>query len=303
MQLELPAWQQRLSLLICFWATFVGTGCETNELGVVGVRFTTVMEGIEYAHYRQEGSISGKDFRGNVFRLDLRKVDMRVLPAGGPGTRREVEEIVRAIPLVIAVNGSFFDEDGKAMGIVVDQGRLISRYRKKSWGALVISDSTASLMKGSEVNLGTNPDIVLQGQPRLVVNGKMSKLKRQVAKRVALCLEAEGRDTHHQNRLVIVTASEVDAQDFASFLALPRGRGGLGCLDALNLDGGPSAQLLARLRDVRVQTPGGDAVPNALVAIPAREKSANEPTGSAQAQGKVQKQSIEPAKKVKSEDS
>jgi hypothetical protein len=243
-------------------------GCPKESVPDLGVRFTTVMDGIEYARYRFGGTPSEQEFEGHLFRLDLEKTDLRVLPAGGPTVRREVEEIVRALPQAVAVNGSFFDEDGKAMGLVVDQGRLISRFRKRSWGALVIKERKARIVTGSDVDLAENPELVLQGQPRLVVDGKIAKLKEQKAKRVALCLTAKG-DTPLGNRhLILVTASSVDARDLASFLALPKEKGGVGCLHALNLDGGPSAQLIARLDDVRVQTRGGDAVPNALVAIP-----------------------------------
>ena len=42
----------------------------------------------------------------------------------------------------------------------------------------------------------------------------------------------------------------------------------LGCRDALNLDGGPSTQLVARLGGLRTEVPGGWGVPNALIALP-----------------------------------
>jgi Phosphodiester glycosidase len=44
--------------------------------------------------------------------------------------------------------------------------------------------------------------------------------------------------------------------------------GGLGCSDALNLDGGPSTQLVAKLPSLTVSVPGGWCVPNALIALP-----------------------------------
>jgi hypothetical protein len=56
--------------------------------------------------------------------------------------------------------------------------------------------------------------------------------------------------------------------EFAHFLALPRSAGGLGCRNALNLDGGQSTQLHAALPGLSLEMRGGAAVPNALVVIP-----------------------------------
>jgi len=58
------------------------------------------------------------------------------------------------------------------------------------------------------------------------------------------------------------------ATAFARFLADPPDKGGLGCRDALNLDGGPSTQLVAKLPTLALSEPRGWGVPNALVVVP-----------------------------------
>jgi hypothetical protein len=45
---------------------------------------------------------------------------------------------------------------------------------------------------------------------------------------------------------------------------------GLGCWDALNLDGGPSTQLVVKLPAMALSRPGGWGVPNALVVVPGK---------------------------------
>jgi hypothetical protein len=63
-------------------------------------------------------------------------------------------------------------------------------------------------------------------------------------------------------------STKVETTAFARFLADPPDQGGLGCRDALNLDGGPSTQLVAKLPALSLSLPGGWGVPNALVVVP-----------------------------------
>ena len=66
-------------------------------------------------------------------------------------------------------------------------------------------------------------------------------LKPQVARRAFIGLDARGRVV-----LGCTGPTQVSAPDFAAFLARPESEGGAGLVDALNLDGGSSAQLFAR---------------------------------------------------------
>ncbi len=62
---------------------------------------------------------------------------------------------------------------------------------------------------------------------------------------------------------------KAETTPFARFLTDPLEKGGLGCSDALNLDGGPSTQLVVKLPALTLSLPGW-AVPNALVVTPGR---------------------------------
>lgn len=236
-------------------------GCRESAARARPLAFVPVAEGVEYARFLGALAGDGTTFQGHAFRIDLEHAGLRVLPAGGPTVRREVSVITRALPQAVAVNGSFFDEKDRAMGLVVDQGRVISKRRLKSWGALIVEGREARIVKGSQLDVERPPGLVVQGMPRLVVDGRVPKLKPQAARRTAVC--AEGRFV----TLVMVTSS-VDATSFARFLARPQKEGGLGCENALNLDGGPSTQMSARLVELSVEVPGGWGVPNAIVALP-----------------------------------
>jgi uncharacterized protein YigE (DUF2233 family) len=134
---------------------------------------------------------------------------------------------------------------------------------RRAWGALVIDGTQGRIMLGADIQNPFDHRLIVQGIPRLLVGGKVPPLKPQVAERTVVC--AGG------NIVVLVISTKVEATAFARFLADPPDRGGLGCSDALNLDGGPSTQLVVKLPALALSLPGGWAVPNALVVAPGKQ--------------------------------
>ena len=225
-------------------------------------RFRAVARGIEHAVFDAQ-PVDAESFSGHAFKIHLDRVELRLVPAGSPSTRRTVEEIVAPYAAVVAVNASFFDTDGRAMGLAVDNGRLLASGKRQSWGALIADRTTARIVLGADVNDPLAHRLIVQGIPRLVVGGKVQQLKPQIAERTAVC--AAG------SVVVLVVSTKAETTAFARFLADPPDKGGLGCWDALNLDGGPSTQLVVKLPTLALSLPRGWGVPNALVVAPGRD--------------------------------
>jgi hypothetical protein len=224
-------------------------------------RFVPVASGIDYAVFdRRSDEIDPVQI--HAFKVDLEVAALRLIPAKGASPRRTVEQIAAPFPLVVAVNASFFDTDGRAMGLAIDDGQLVAAGRRQSWGALVIEGKKARIVPGGDLRDDYRAyRLVVQGLPRLVVGGRIQRLKPQISERTAVCADGSS--------VLIAVATKVETTEFARFLADPPPKGGLGCSDALNLDGGPSTQLVVRLPAMTLSLPGW-AVPNALIAIPGR---------------------------------
>jgi hypothetical protein len=225
-------------------------------------RFSVVAPGIAHAAFKVR-SAGTEPFAGHAFKIDLEVAQLRLIPAGDPPLRRTVEQIAAPYPGVVATNASFFDMDGRAMGLAVDEGRVMVPSNRRAWGALVIDGTQGRIMLGADIQDPLDHRLIVQGIPRLLVGGKVPPLKPQVAERTAVC--AGG------NIVVLVVSTKVEATTFARFLADPPDRGGLGCWDALNLDGGPSTQLVVKLPALTLSLPGGWGVPNALVVAPGKQ--------------------------------
>jgi len=222
-------------------------------------RFSIVAPGIAHAIFAVRPA-DAEPFSGHAFKIDLDVAELRLVPAGDSAARRTVEQIVAPYPVVVAVNASFFDREGQAMGLAVDEGRVMASSKQRNWGALVIDGKEGRIMLGADIQDQHAHRLIVQGIPRLLVGGKVQQLKPQIAERTAVCAE----------RQVLVLVVSTKAEAFARFLADPPEKGGLACWDALNLDGGPSTQLVVKLPALALSLPGGWGVPNALVVAPGK---------------------------------
>jgi hypothetical protein len=250
-------------LVLCVLAVLlVAAGAVMSPARAEPPRFSAVALGIAHAVFKARPA-DGEAFSGHTFKIDLEVAELRLIPAGDPPLRRTVEQIAAPYPVAVAANASFFDTEGRAMGLAVDEGRAMALSNRRSWGALVIDGKQGRIMLGADIQDPLGHRLIVQGLPRLLVGGKVQQLKPQVAERTAVC--AGG------NIVVLVVSTRVDATAFARFLGDPADRGGLGCWDALNLDGGPSTQLVVKLPALTLTVPGGWAVPNALVVAPGKQ--------------------------------
>jgi hypothetical protein len=253
---------RRLNVVLYVLPVFLMvSGAVATGVRAESSRFQAVASGIEHAIFKVQSG-DAELFLAHAFKIDLDVAELRLVPAGGPSSRRAVEEIVAPYPAVIAINASFFDKEGRAMGLAVDEGRLIAGSKRQSWGALVVDGKKARIMLGGDIQDHLAHRLIVQGIPRLVVGGKVPQLKPQVAERTAVC--ADG------NVVVLIVSTKAEATAFARFLADPPDKGGLGCVDALNLDGGPSTQLVVKLPALALSLAGGWGVPNALIVAPGR---------------------------------
>ena len=241
-------------------AALLGVSCAAASAVAQPPRFSPAAPGIEYASFERR-SDDAEAFQIHAFKIDLEVADLRLVSAGGSTVRRTVEQIAAPYPAVVAVNASFFDTEGRAIGLGVSDGQLLAAGRRQSWGALVIEGKKARIVLGSDILDYRAYRLIVQGIPRLVVGGHVQRLKPQFAVRTAVCAAGSS--------IAIAVATKVETNDFARFLADSPDKSGLGCSDALNLDGGPSTQLVVRLPSMNLALPGW-AVPNALIALPGR---------------------------------
>jgi uncharacterized protein YigE (DUF2233 family) len=134
----------------------------------------------------------------------------------------------------VVINGGYFDGSGHAMGLRVSEGKRIMRLRRADWGVFWIKDGRARITHTRDYDTSSKPDEAIQCGPRLVVAGKTTDLKPQWDRRTGLGIDRRGRV------VLAIAEGQLSLEEWAQAFA---SSDGLGCRDALNLDGGGSTQI------------------------------------------------------------
>jgi uncharacterized protein YigE (DUF2233 family) len=227
-------------------------------------------EGLAYDELERGGTVY------HLLRVDLARHPLRVADARREGRRAAtVDELGREAKALVALNGTFFDEDYRPLGLVASAGRELNPLRNVSWWAAFLvrehgSGGSAEILTTAQLQAISAAErgpfaAAVQAGPRTVSAGQPVKLKEQSAARSAVCV----LDPTH----VILLATEgtaVESNALAALMAAEPAEGGLACEAGLMFDGGPSTQLWIEAPGLSRFVRGGWAVPNALVVLPSR---------------------------------
>jgi hypothetical protein len=204
----------------------------------------------ESARTTSDVRVSGESFAIERWSFGLDTVDLSIQDLQMTG---DLAGALRAANGAMAVNGGFFGEGGKPVGLVVSRGEVLSPFAPRlSGGVFLVDGGRASIADGESFDAGAGATFAVQCRPRLVVHGAahVARDDGQRAERTALCLRDGGR------ALDIVIARSHEGGP--SLFALGHYLASAGCDDALNLDGGPSTGVAWRDGDdVRLEPPRG----------------------------------------------
>jgi len=154
----------------------------------------------------------------------------------------------------VVVNGGYFDGSGRPMGLRAGKNTQKSTLRRADWGVFWVKNGVAHLSHTRDFAPSSSPDEAIQCGPRLVVRGVVTKLKPQWARRSGVGIDRQGRV------VLAICNEEISLARWGEIWALPSG---MNCLQALNMDGGPSTQLAVRGRS-DLDIAGGWPVPDVL---------------------------------------
>ncbi len=232
--------------------------------------FQTIIDGLERRDFVFKASKTSLPTQIHAFRIDPDKFEFRVVQAKTSG-KATVHRLARNHNLLFAVNASFFDPAGKPLGLLIDQGQKVQRLRSVDWGVFSVSSTGKVQVNHTRDFQPVDPiQTAFQAGPRLVVDGRPLKLKPQFGRRTALCVDAA------EYVIIVVTESGILLADLAELMSRSPGAGGLGCINAMNLDGGSSTQATLLHPVQPWDLIGGAKVPVALGIQPRTTRSAHD---------------------------
>ena len=188
-------------------------------------------------------TLSGSGFFSStaiLLRTSLARYRARVIRSAEFGwPRSDVRSIARAGGALIAINANFFDEQGHALGLIVSRGTLIQPLHK---GGNTLTGVFQVTPQGVEI-VGRNHFTfrgqleALQAGPRLLKDRSPTTTSEQttpVSRRAGVCVDT------HQRLILFCVGSGLSGVGFGELQKLLES---VGCVDALNFDGGGSAQM------------------------------------------------------------
>lgn len=216
--------------------------CSLATLSCAKTKWHTLKPGLDYA--RLVVQQDGRTGYVHAFKIDLKHYQLKLelatrLQINRPGLRR----LTLLHNALLAVNGGFYTPDQKPLGLRISSGKAISSFKKVSWWSVFAVKNNKAYIESSRAYRPSKAiSFAIQAGPRLIVNGRVSKLKPGRDERTALGIDTSG------NVLVVVTDHLFLATTrLAQMMRRSSRQNGLGCVNALNLDGGSSTQVYARV--------------------------------------------------------
>lgn len=210
-----------------------------------------------------------------LIKVDLKQYRIATVRGIDFGSRnRDVRSLSKASKALVGINANFFDEKGRPLGLVMSNGIVQQKMHnggKTLTGIFQISRQGASIVPRPSFNFETVTEAIQAG-PRLIdaskpVSGQRDSHTR--SRRAGICVRSpEEIILYISSGIIGASISEVQ-----SVLQQP----GVSCTQALNLDGGGSAQLFVSshlpeaiegLREITIH--GRDDIPVILGIFPRR---------------------------------
>lgn len=224
--------------------------------------WASIAPGLEYSKLPIKNASNQNTGTVHAFKVDLRRYTLELTSANELGRNSaSVQQLVRQQHGLIGVNGGFFSPEREPLGLRVKSGKIMNPTKPISWWAVFyIQNNTPFITPLSGYQHSNQVSFALQAGPRLVINGSIPKLKEGYDERTALCITSN-------NQIILATTENapMTTQEFAEILRRPNSKMGLNCKNALNLDGGSSAQMYAAVNKFNLSIPNFSTVTDAVV--------------------------------------
>lgn len=195
-----------------------------------------------------------------VYRFDPAHFDLQVVHYSSPATARQALQVKPRA--VAAINANFFTPQGRPLGLVIAQGRVIHRMRRINSGVLWSGRGRVGISHASRF-LAQGVRTAVQAWPRLMADGRPTQGVKNAGQRHRRSLAGVDR----AGRLLLAVTEGLTGglslREVQMIFDLP----GFNVRDLLNLDGGRSTQLSVRIGGHDYHLSGFDSVPVLLAVI------------------------------------
>ncbi len=200
----------------------------------------------------------------HLFRIDLQQYSLTLAEAKDFGKGNlTADEFREKTKSTLAINGSYFDDLGQTMGLLVRDGKQLHPLRNNSWAIFLLSSISGKphrpeiTTRSEWSHILNRPKslvkMAIQTGPRLIVGGQLSQFKETgIARRSAIGITRQG--------WIEIGLSEagIYLKEWAEIMKRD-------CNEAINLDGGGSSQLSLSHPAKSLTIGGLTTVPNVIL--------------------------------------
>ncbi|OGV48046.1 MAG: hypothetical protein A3F46_00540 [Legionellales bacterium RIFCSPHIGHO2_12_FULL_42_9] len=197
----------------------------------------------------------------HTFRINLQENTLSLTTAKETHQNfAKAEDYAQFSHAFIAINGGFFDKNYRPLGLRIRNHQQLSPLKLISWwGIFYTKAGHAYLSNAKRFKQSELIDFAIQSGPRLLINGRIPSLRKGLAERSALGITQDG-----QVILLVTEHAAMSTTHLAHLMKAPP----LNCINALNLDGGSSSQLYAKINSFRLNVHGFSNVSDGITVHP-----------------------------------
>jgi uncharacterized protein YigE (DUF2233 family) len=217
-------------------------------------------DGIVYAKYSFPSGGEGSTTL-HAFQIDPAKARLDVVIADKKQAQgSSVRDMAAKNKAALVINGGFFTEEHKSIGLLIKSGKVVNPIHRTSWWSIFgIKNGTPFISTPRDFFPAPDISMAVQAGPRLVVDGTYPKLKEGLAARSAVGITRDGKVL-----IVVTEGMPVTMREIARRMGKSRFEGGLECVNAMALDGGSSVQLYSKIGKFELDISGISLIPNGL---------------------------------------
>lgn len=218
------------------------------------------LDGLEYKKVivQIKGDIDRPSSPGliHIFRIDPLNWRLGIVTAKQLGlVNVDARTAAQKSGATIFINGGFFTPEYASLGLLVQDGRELNRIKWTSWWHIFqVKALRPKIISKQEFSLTPDIEMAIESGPRVLTGGSIpAGIKPSIAERSGLAIDKEGR--------ILIAATEalpISIEGFANYLKAE------GAVDAINLDGGSSTQLYAKIKNFELNRGGFGMVANGI---------------------------------------
>ena len=230
---------------------------------LAGLYWRQVDGGIQYRKIIIEQKLEGNRLTSgtiHLLKINPLKYKLDIITAKQFGmTNIDAKTMASKTDAFIAINGGFFTPEYNSLGLLVQSGREINKIKWTSWWHIFQMNSFKPMIVQKQAyEPAPEIEMAIEAGPRLLIDGAVPDgLKPSSAERTALGITQDG-----QIIIAVTESYPVSLSEFARQLQ------DAGCHDALNLDGGSSTQLYAKIRGFELNRANLSLVANGIGVFP-----------------------------------